>query len=156
MTGKVDIYLSFTSSTGVGVVPHGESTETFDITDIKKADLSQNPGSFYNDSEVCQMRIQVFCNQYNLVNNCANSLKVLDIGLYLKNEKKLLEDLVRFQPDFLMLGWCYSRDSDVTMMLRRHGFFSKMIINHDLRIITKKPTAELDEIQWELLKNIGN
>ena len=54
-----------------------------------------------------------------------------------------------------MLGWCYSRDSDVTMMLRRHGFFSKMIINHDLRIITKNPEAELDVIQWNLLKLIG-
>ena len=137
-------------------MPHGESTETFEITDIKKADLSQNPDSFYNDSEFCHMRIQVFNGQNNLVNNCVNSLKVLDMGLYHKKEEKLLEDLVRFQPDFLMLGWCYSRDSDVTMMLRRHGFFSKMIINHDLRIITKNPTVELDAIQWELLKNIGN
>ena len=63
---------------------------------------------------------------------------------------------MKFKPDFLMLGWCYSRDSDVAMMLRRHAFFSKMIINHDLRIITKNPKAELNEIQWNLLKLIGN
>ena len=101
------------------------------------------------------MRIQVFCNQYNLVNNCVTSLKVLDMGLYHRNEEKLLEDLVRFQPDFLMLGWCYSRDSDVTMMLRRHGFFSKMIINHDLKIITRNPRAWLNPIQEELLTKIS-
>ena len=84
-----------------------------------------------------------------------NFLKVVYIGLYYKKEEKLLDDLMKFKPDFLMLGWCYSRDSDVTMMLRRHGFFSKMIINHDLRIITKNPKAELDVIQWDLLKLIG-
>ena len=80
----------------------------------------------------------------------------MDIGLYHKQEERLLKDLMTLKPDFLMLGFCYSRDSDVAMMLRRHGFFSKMIINHDLRIITKNPEAELDEIQWELLELIGN
>ena len=55
-----------------------------------------------------------------------------------------------------MLAFCYSINGDMAMLLRACGLFSKMIINHDLRIITKKPTAELDEIQWELLKTIGN
>ena len=69
--------------------------------------------------------------------------------------EKLLEDLKRFDPDLLMLGWCESRNSDVTLLLRREGFFSSMVFRHDLQIITKNPTVKPDEQQLELVQKLG-
>ena len=69
--------------------------------------------------------------------------------------EKLLEDLKRFDPDLLMLGWCESHDSDVTLLLRREGFFSSMIFRHDLQIITKNPAVKPDEQQLEIVEKLG-
>ena len=55
-----------------------------------------------------------------------------------------------------MLAFCYSLNSDVSMLLRRCGLFSIMVLSHDLKILTKNPEAELNDIQRELLKRIGN
>ena len=67
-----------------------------------------------------------------------------------------MEDLKRFSPDFLMLGWCESSYSDVTLLLRREGFFSNMVLRHDLQIITGNPGARPDNNQMEIIKEIGN
>jgi len=48
-----------------------------------------------------------------------------------------------------MLSWCYSMNSDVSSLLRRHAVFSEMILNHDLRTITGRPTAKLNHVQRE-------
>ena len=69
--------------------------------------------------------------------------------------EKLLEDLKRFHPDLLMLGWCESHDSDVTLLLRKEGFFSSMIFRHDLQIITKNPAVKPDEQQLEIVEKLG-
>ena len=66
-----------------------------------------------------------------------------------------MEDLKRFSPDFLMLGWCESSYSDVTLLLRREGFFSYMVLRHDLQIITGNHGARPDTIQMEVVKEIG-
>ena len=55
-----------------------------------------------------------------------------------------------------MLAFCYSINSDVSMLLRRCGLFSNMVLSHDLKMLTKNPKAELNEIQRDLLKQIGN
>ena len=55
-----------------------------------------------------------------------------------------------------MLAFCYSINGDVAMLLRAGGVFSKMIIKHDLKIITKNPRARLNPVQEELLTKIGN
>ena len=54
-----------------------------------------------------------------------------------------------------MLSWCYSMNSDVSSLLRRHAVFSEMILNHDLRTITGRPTAKLNDVQREILTSIG-
>ena len=54
-----------------------------------------------------------------------------------------------------MLAFCYSVNSDVSMLLRRCGLFSTLVISHDLKMLTKNPEAELNEIQRELLELIG-
>ena len=54
------------------------------------------------------------------------------------------------------MAFCYSINSDVTMLLRRCGIFSTMIISHDLKMLTKNPKAELNKIQRNLLELIGN
>ena len=55
-----------------------------------------------------------------------------------------------------MLGWCESSYSDMTLLLRREGFFSYMILRHDLQIITGNPGARPNNIQIEIMKEIGN
>ena len=55
-----------------------------------------------------------------------------------------------------MLAFCYSLNSDVSMLLRRCGLFSIMVISHDLKMLTKNPEAKLDENQRELLEQIRN
>ena len=69
--------------------------------------------------------------------------------------EKLLEDLKRFDPDLLMLGWCESHNGDVTLLLRREGFFSSMIFRHDLQIITKKPAVKPDQQQLQVVEKLG-
>ena len=54
-----------------------------------------------------------------------------------------------------MLAFCYSINGDLAMLLRACGLFSKMIINHDLKIITKNPKARLDHVQDMLLNKTG-
>ena len=58
-------------------------------------------------------------------------------------------------PDVIMLAFCYSINGDLVMLLRACGLFSKMIINHDLKIITQNPRAWLNPVQEELLTTIG-
>lgn len=55
-----------------------------------------------------------------------------------------------------MLAFCYSVNSDVSMLLRRCGLFSIMVLSHDIKILTKNPKAELNAIQRNLLIQIGN
>ena len=55
-----------------------------------------------------------------------------------------------------MLGWCESSYSDVTLLLRREGFFSNMVLHYDLQIITGNPSARPNRIQMEIIKEIGN
>ena len=54
-----------------------------------------------------------------------------------------------------MLAFCYSFNSDVSMLLRRCGLFSMMVLSHDLKMLTKNPKAKLNEKQRKLLEQIG-
>ena len=54
-----------------------------------------------------------------------------------------------------MLAYCFSLNSDVSMLLRRCGLFSIMIINHDIKMLTKNPEAKLNENQRKLMEDIG-
>ena len=54
-----------------------------------------------------------------------------------------------------MLGWCYSLNGDVSMVLRSEGVFSQMILNNDLRIITSNPLARLNDIQRQVIEETG-
>ena len=54
-----------------------------------------------------------------------------------------------------MLAFCYSLNSDVSMLLRRCGLFSMMVLSHDLKMLTKNPKAKLNENQRKLLEKIG-
>ena len=108
-----------------------------DINHIVKR--SQPPSySYYADPEVNQMTFQV-----------------TDAALYYKNMGKLVEDIAAFDPDVIMIGWCYSQFGDVSLALRRSSQFSKMITTHELRVITGKPTAKLDEVQSAFLEDVG-
>ena len=41
------------------------------------------------------------------------------------------------------------------MLLRTSGLFSSMVLNHDLKLMTGNPRAEINDVQAELLKKIG-
>ena len=107
------------------------------ICHVSKLD-NPKPGSYYADPDVKQMTFQV-----------------LNASLYHQHIDKMVQDIATFNPDVIMIGWCYSQFGDLSLALRRSAQFSKMIINHDLREVTKKPTAKLDHIQGNLLMDIG-
>ena len=108
-----------------------------DITKIVRRSQPP-PHSFYADPEVNQMTFQV-----------------VDAGLYFRNMEKLIQDIAAYNPDVIMIGWCYSQFGDLSLALRMSAQFSKMIITHDLRVITGKPSAKLDNLQEELLHEVG-
>ena len=54
-----------------------------------------------------------------------------------------------------MLAFCYSINSDVSMLLRSCGLFSMMVLSHDIKMLTKNPKAKLNENQRKLLETIG-
>ena len=71
--------------------------------------------------------------------------------------KKIIRIIIfQFNPDIILLAFCRSINSDVTLLLRRNAFLSEMVITHDLRTITRNYQAKLDENQRRLLKDIGN
>ena len=63
--------------------------------------------------------------------------------------------IIQCEPDVILLSWCYSLNGDVSMVLRSEGVFSLMILNHDLRIITSNPLARHNDIQRQIIKEIG-
>ena len=124
--------------------------------EIQKAELSEDQDCFYNDPDINQMRIQVRSQVCRSRRTYDINFQVVDIAPYHGRGQELLEDLKKFSPDFLMLGWCESSYSDVTLLLRREGFFSNMVLRHDLQIITGNPRARPNNIQMEIIKEIGN
>ena len=108
--------------------------------------------------------------------------QVVDIGPYHHKDKgkgtRLVEDLRNFQPDVLMLGWCWSQNSDVTLWLWM--YFPYMLLHHDLKVITGRKenwddiapppppiapgakqgipgiqTAKPDKVQMEIIETLG-
>ena len=55
------------------------------------------------------------------------------------------------QPDLIAVAFCFSMNSDVSMVFRCSGIFSEMILNHDIRCITGRPYATLSPQQRELI-----
>ena len=87
-----------------------------------------------------------------------NKMKVmvLNIANYHKSIggiDRLVDDLNGLSPTVLAIAWCFSVNDDLAMALRARGYFSKMLANHDLRMITGNPGAKLSEEQAELLKD---
>ena len=80
---------------------------------------------------------------------------MVNVGFYSNNEEQLLADLERFNPEVLMLGWCWSLDGDVEQMLRRSGLFSSLVLRHGLQMLTNNPEADLNKRQKELINEIG-
>ena len=63
--------------------------------------------------------------------------------------------LFQFGPSVILLSFCFSMNSDLAMLLRSRGVFGTMLITHDLRLITGNPRAQLNDLQKELLKLVG-
>ena len=61
----------------------------------------------------------------------------------------------QFGPSVILLSFCFSMNSDLSMLLRSRGVFGTMLITHDLRLITGNPRAQLNHLQKELLKLVG-
>ena len=84
------------------------------------------------------------------------TFQVINIANYHNHEEKLIEDIQMFAPKVLALSWCYSMKSDVSLVLRHEGILAKMLIEHDMRQICKKPNAKLDDNQAEIIRKIAN
>ena len=61
----------------------------------------------------------------------------------------------QFDPDVIILNFCYSNDGDMAGLFRRTATLSKMVITHDLRTITNNPALKLDANQEAFLDQIG-
>ena len=97
-------------------------------------------------------------NPGGLSNKKLNQMKVvvLNIANYHKSIggiDRLIEDLNRLSPTVLGIAWCFSVNDDLAMALRARGYFSKMLANHDLRMLTGNPRAKLTDEQAKLLKD---
>ena len=143
--------------------------------DIHRAELSDGQDCFYNDEGINQMRIQVLRLHMTDFLLSKYNYQVVDIAPYHGHEKKLIDDInevkivksffneifsfkifPQFNPAIIILAYCFSANSDVSMLLRRCGLFSIMVISHDLKMLTNNPKAELNEIQRDLMELIGN
>ena len=99
-------------------------------------------------------------------------IRICNVCYYHGNSEKLLEEIKvvkeffeyvcihilffnQIQPALIAVAFCFSRNSDVSMMFRRYGIFSEMIITHDIRCITRRPDATLSTQQNELISMIG-
>ena len=96
------------------------------------------PGCFYQDDVLKTMDI-----------------RVANMAYYHGHSQKLLDDITELNPAVVILAFCYSINSDVSMLLRSNGTFSSMILNHDLKVITGNPLAEMNHVQKDLLAEIG-
>ena len=83
-------------------------------------------------------------------------LNVLNNIEELLNYLVLAQKFAQFKPGIIVVGFCFSMNSDVSWLLRRCGISATMFLTHDLRTITNNPLAELNEIQKQLLIEIGN
>ena len=66
------------------------------------------------------------------------------------------EAFLQFNPGIIVVGFCFSMNSDVSWLLRRCGISATMFLTHDLRTITNNPLVELNDVQAQLLREIGN
>ena len=98
----------------------------------------QPPGCFYQDEVLKKMDI-----------------RVANMAYYHGHSQKLLDGITELNPAVVILAFCYSINSDVSMLLRSNGTFSSMILNHDLKVITGNPLAEMNHVQKDLLAEIG-
>ena len=96
------------------------------------------PGCFYQDDVLKTMDI-----------------RVANMAYYHGHSQKLLDDITELNPAVVMLAFCYSINSDLSMLLRSNGTFSSMILNHDLKVITGNSLAEMNKVQKDLLAEIG-
>ena len=67
---------------------------------------------------------------------------------------KLVADIKKLNPKVLAIAWCYSLNGDMAMTLRQEGIFARMVMEHDLQLITGNPRATLDGDQNNLIESI--
>ena len=114
------------------------------------------PGSFYDDEELKGMdfRLANMTYYYGHDKKLVDDMKEVKTGLCFE-QNIFVEIFPQFQPGIIMLAFCYSLNSDVSMLLRRCGLFSIMVLSHDLKMLTKNPNAKLNENQRKFLEEIG-
>ena len=110
-----------------------------DIMQMKKLNPKFFKNSFLSDLEISHITFQV-----------------VNIAFYHQNSERLIEDIKRFDPKVLALAWCFSINGDVSMALRQEGIFAKMVMEHDLREITRNPEAKLDADQANLIQSMAD
>ena len=67
----------------------------------------------------------------------------------------MIYNIPQFDPALMILSFCYSMNSDLSMLLRSRGVFGLMLVRHDLRLITENSSANLNPVQRELLRTLG-
>ena len=105
------------------------------ISDIKKAGGSNN--GFQDDNRLDKMTFQG-----------------VNLAHYTGKTERLIQDIKEFQPAVLILAWCYSNNGDVAMALRREAVFARMVMDHDIREVTKNVSAKASDKQVDLIQKM--
>ena len=84
-----------------------------------------------------KMNLNIFTDNYLSDKKLCNiNFTVIDIAHYHQHEEILVADIKRLNPKVMAIAWCYSLNGDLAMALRREGVFARMVMEHDLRLIT--------------------
>ena len=120
-----------------------------DITLPAEKDVSFSPEPWLKDMDIRVCNVCYYHGNEDKLIQDIIMVKLIDI------EEFIFSILLKFQPEVIMVAFCYSLNSDVSLMFRRHGIFSEMIITHDIRDVTGRSNATLSEQQKTILDKIG-
>ena len=65
------------------------------------------------------------------------------------------KNTVQFDPALMILLFCYSVNSDLSMLLRSRGVFGSMFVRHEMRLITRNLSAKIDPARKKLIGKLG-
>ena len=58
---------------------------------------------------------------------------VLNVAHFYQNANGLVKYLNAYKPTFLIIDWCFGTNGDLAFALRARGFFSKLLLEFDMR-----------------------
>ena len=77
---------------------------------------------------------------------------VVHVAQFYQDADALVEHLRQYDPTFLIINWCFASNGDLALALRARGFYSKMLLNYEMRILLKNKDVQLRDDQVEVMR----